>query len=620
MDNELPINSYVCYLVNSENGKKCLFDGKKNFCVPVYQRLYSWDEKNIDDFLKSIIDGYYSGNPVFFGTMQFNIVDEKYEIVDGQQRITTIILFANVLDGLLNEHGKGNNNFNLTINNSKLAMKSFQNIIDDPNNTGASIYHENRDFLKNKFNNYIIDNKRSSDKDRNEFISNIKKYLLTNLYFVVLETKNMPLVDTVKIFNTINTTGMDLDASDIFKLQYYDYLRKKNNDLNEEWMKKINDCYEKINKINKINKMNESGSLSEKVNFSWILDIYKHCFVGKYEMSSEELLKSNERFFGDLFKKVGSNATYKYDELLDFNNFKRLVDLFSEFWLKLENNEINSNIWHALAVKLIDSTRYGRYWTLPFVHVFFNSNDESNNKSNNKCYIEALKESFAAARYFIVNSINYAKAINPVHTKVCEILKYYASKDINNGRPKYDEIIKSNPYEPNPENNEAYIQFLDKLEKDTFDSSKCRVICLLLAIQSEIKNKASLKDIKEKLFNRSNIPYDIEHIYPQNSFKDKSDDDKKFFNGIGNLVILERSINRGLQDSSLRKKTEGYGNSRFQIVENLEKILNDDNINLDYENVENVKNLLKEKWLEPSLTFLAKLLFNKELRIMNNNS
>lgn len=615
MDNELPINSYVSYLVNSENGKKCLFDGKKNFCVPVYQRLYSWDEKNIDDFLMSIIDGYYSGNPVFFGTMQFNIVDEKYEIVDGQQRITTIILFAKVLDGLLNEHGKGNNNFNLTINNSKLAMKSFQSIIDDPNNTGAGIYHENRDFLKNKFNNYIIDNKRSSDKDRNEFISNIKKYLLTNLYFVVLETKNMPLVDTVKIFNTINTTGMDLDASDIFKLQYYDYLRQKNNDLNEEWMKKINDCYEKINK------MNESGSLSEKVNFSWILDIYKHCFVGKYEMSSEELLKSNERFFGDLFKNVAKDG--KYDDLLKFDNFEKIVDLFSDFWPKLENNKINDDIWHALTVKLIDSTRYGRYWTLPFVHVFFNSNYNSNDESNNKCYIEALKESFAAARYFIVNSINYAKAINPVHTKVREILKYYASNDINNGRPKYDEIIKSNPYEPNPENNEAYSQFLDKLENDTFNSSKCRLICLLLAIHSEIEkldnktdNKTLLKNIKKNLFNRSNIPYDIEHIYPQNSFKDKSDDDKKFFNGIGNLVILERSINRGLQDSSLRKKTEGYGNSKFQIVQNLKKIL-PDKINLDYENV---KKLLKKKWLEPSQKILAELLFNEELRIMNNNS
>lgn len=63
--------------------------------IPIYQRNYSWGTDNIEEFFNDIrfeSEGYYMGNLLVterMGTDGFKI----YEVVDGQQRLTTIALF-----------------------------------------------------------------------------------------------------------------------------------------------------------------------------------------------------------------------------------------------------------------------------------------------------------------------------------------------------------------------------------------------------------------------------------------------------------------------------------------------------------------------------------------------
>jgi hypothetical protein len=61
-------------------------------------------------------------------------------------------------------------------------------------------------------------------------------------------------------------------------------------------------------------------------------------------------------------------------------------------------------------------------------------------------------------------------------------------------------------------------------------------------------------------------PYDIEHIEARNNFKDDKDNVDEF-NGIGNLTVLERSINRSVKDKSLKGKTEKYEESKYASVQ-----------------------------------------------------
>jgi len=87
-----------------ENGQKSLmglFNGDKIFIVPKYQRAFAWEEKHINDFVDDIYNHNDKSN-YFFGTVLFmenDTVDEyeQIEIVDGQQRITTLIIFMSVL-------------------------------------------------------------------------------------------------------------------------------------------------------------------------------------------------------------------------------------------------------------------------------------------------------------------------------------------------------------------------------------------------------------------------------------------------------------------------------------------------------------------------------------------
>lgn len=84
-----------------------LFAGKV-FRVPEYQRPYAWDKKNVEEFWNDIKDGLDTGTPHYWGTVTLrntgdNLYEDKtassftiYEVVDGQQRLTTLylLLFA----------------------------------------------------------------------------------------------------------------------------------------------------------------------------------------------------------------------------------------------------------------------------------------------------------------------------------------------------------------------------------------------------------------------------------------------------------------------------------------------------------------------------------------------
>ncbi len=96
-----------------ENGQKRiseLFDGRKIFHIPKYQRAYAWEEKQLKDFVEDI-ENQKPDRSYFFGTILFQEQPrhegfEMIDIVDGQQRITTLIIFMKLL--LAEEEKVGN--------------------------------------------------------------------------------------------------------------------------------------------------------------------------------------------------------------------------------------------------------------------------------------------------------------------------------------------------------------------------------------------------------------------------------------------------------------------------------------------------------------------------------
>ena len=541
---------------------------KERYSIPIYQRPYSWEEKNIKDFLGSIFDAFKEVNeiksetnakPVFFGTIQLDLNkdDNTLDIVDGQQRLTTFLLFLDLLQR--NEiHHKEYIDCSMVIKSEKL-----KEVLNDDNikNT-SSKYYENRKLLKKE-----VEHFEKEFKDKNEFYTELKNFVLDNVYFVQLITEEMDLSEVVSVFNTINTTGLDLNATDIFKVRYYNYLRGIDN--TKDWLKEINSCYQLIDDSNE--KLGKDGRTDQtKFDMGWVLDIYKHIICAEFGWGFSEVSKSNQKFFDELFK--GDKLTEQSDlSVLEFDTFKQIVDGFIDYWRWIENVRYNGEhpkiAKEIFSIYLVEKTRYKRYWTIPFVVAYFRSKGRDDWSDY---YIDSLRVNMYMFRFFLIYTVINDRVINYVQNNVCdECFKWF--KECNT-----DKIIENIGNElllpVLDEEDKTWKKFYGIIESGLFDNgSRVHLVCTLTAlideVNKEVNKEVKESDIYEKFFNYEMIkdPYDIEHIEARNNFKDDKDNVDKF-NGIGNLTVLERSINRGIKDEPVGGKTVRYEESKYAAV------------------------------------------------------
>ncbi|WP_048086352.1 DUF262 domain-containing protein [Ferroglobus placidus] len=88
------------------------------FEIPIYQRPFSWNEDNFQALIEDILDAMESGQESYFlGTVLLKSQDSvTYEVVDGQQRLTSlIILFAVARDVLKDSEFKTDIQYNYLI-------------------------------------------------------------------------------------------------------------------------------------------------------------------------------------------------------------------------------------------------------------------------------------------------------------------------------------------------------------------------------------------------------------------------------------------------------------------------------------------------------------------------
>ncbi len=217
------IDSYEWYLKNT-------LKEEFYYQIPIYQRPYQWTEKNCEKLLDDLFFNYEDDreSDYFCGSLVLVKSDphsktETYDIVDGQQRLSTFILLAKVLatlyserlteeskdylqESLITKYGKKDRlNFNAIGFNSK---KDFQYALTSFND--AHVSNNKNNYLKNAIclKNYL---RKKEIEDINDFIE--------WLYFrVVFITITCPDADkALRIFNVLNARGLALNATDIFK-------------------------------------------------------------------------------------------------------------------------------------------------------------------------------------------------------------------------------------------------------------------------------------------------------------------------------------------------------------------------------------------------------------------
>ncbi|GAA8786215.1 hypothetical protein VN0559_01030 [Helicobacter pylori] len=221
-----------------------ILTNKLYYQIPIYQRPYQWTEENCEKLLDDLFFNYEDDrtSDYFCGSLVLilNGEDSKaktYDIVDGQQRLSTFILLAKVLATLYpvndksqeylqeswsdrHEDGKKKKRKRLDFDLvGSSAKKDFQDALDffddldaskgensksnDPSK-GKNSYLENAICLKN----YLI---KKEIEDINDFIQWL--YLKVNFITIICSDTDMAL----RIFNVLNARGLPLHATDIFK-------------------------------------------------------------------------------------------------------------------------------------------------------------------------------------------------------------------------------------------------------------------------------------------------------------------------------------------------------------------------------------------------------------------
>ncbi|MBH0304826.1 DUF262 domain-containing protein [Helicobacter pylori] len=298
---------------------------KLYYQIPIYQRPYQWTEENCEKLLDDLFFNYENDreSDYFCGSLVLILISEDpkkaktYDIVDGQQRLSTFILLAKVLatlyserlteehkdylqESLITKYGKKDRlNFNAMGFNSKkdfqYALTSFNDI---PISNNKNNYLKNAICLKN----YL---RKKEIEDINDFIE--------WLYFkVVFITITCPDADkALRIFNVLNARGLALNATDIFKGELLKHAKEHER---EEFVSRWNDLSQKCS----------DNDLKIETLFSWYLT-YLNPVTSKEKMEKRlvtwfnklnktplEYLKGVEDFYNAYGEMLGMQDRHAY--------------------------------------------------------------------------------------------------------------------------------------------------------------------------------------------------------------------------------------------------------------------------------------------------------------------
>ncbi len=207
-----------------------ILNGKKQFLIPAYQRIYSWTIEQCDRLWKDIVDMQKEGKEGHFVGSIVNIAEKtkatgvsKYTIIDGQQRITTLTLLLAALRDYGNEHPEDTSIDPEEINNELLKNQYGKN----DEKYKLLLTKTDRDTLID-----LVDNKPITEGTSSRLLINyeffrgkINSMVLTpvQIYESIgkLQIANITLDrnkdDPQAIFESLNSTGKELSESDLIR-------------------------------------------------------------------------------------------------------------------------------------------------------------------------------------------------------------------------------------------------------------------------------------------------------------------------------------------------------------------------------------------------------------------
>lgn len=511
--------------------------GKKIYSIPRNQRRYVWSKENWKNLLEDLDFLQGTGKKHFLGSIVLNTQNnqnnddiEYFEIVDGQQRITTIILALVVIAQIFKERGEEalfqgllpyiqttniNNETSSTLFSDvhTCIMKLISHVADraTPNNTMRllvtnCITNKKQDAVIEDCLNYFYNTLSTRSTDD---VASFRNSIISANYINIKTTGE----DAYTVFEILNARGIDLENHELLKNYILRYTVPINNvDIaRQEWKDEIEDRLGKnLTNFLKHYVSHKYGIAGTTKNRAVYEAIKKNTNIANVNGLFDDL-KLKAKYYQQIVceSNVHGNQISEIDRIFKFMQSNRSL-LFRPIYLSLLHQAELGNISEENLVKVLKCIQY-----------FF------------VCYNLISKET---------------------------------SNKISEGIQKYAAQIE-NEYSPDVLRN--FLQHLKnrmptKIEfRNTFKligySNHCEFYH-----DSKNKQRAELAlGILEQIKSgRVEVPsFTIEHILPDSQNRDNA--------VIGNLMPLENNLNELCGDKSLIEKIPIYNRSNFLTARNV---------------------------------------------------
>ncbi|TPH54848.1 DUF262 domain-containing protein [Helicobacter pylori] len=506
--------------------------------IPIYQRPYQWTEENCKKLLDDLLSSYecYKESDYFCGSLVLIAIGtdsatnaKTYDVVDGQQRLSTFILLAKVLATLYNNENNevlnktskdflekslgdtdGEKRKRLTFNTIGLNAKDdFQDALDFFDNSHAS---------KNNKNNYLKNAVCLKDYLKEKEIENINAFIKWLYFKVVFIKTTCPNISmALRIFSVLNARGLPLHAIDIFKAELLKKLAKEKDQ--EEFVFRWNalrqKCSENESKFPK-RKENKREKNATETLFSWYL-AYLNPVTGA---------KSMEERLADQFEKLNKPP-------LEY--LKGIEDFYNAYCKVLEMQD-----WHAHLLSYLASDFWRIILCISILHHYSDQDIETLKELLVKFYyqnwVAEQKEPKKQTNYNIIKALKEKQSVE----NIASIVKKYF-KDENTTQRFKENLQDDHLYEKH---------------KKASKNSWLRPILILVeySMSDDPKPKRIQKD-----------DYHIEHILPQNPdpssqwVKDFSEEERELYtHSLANLTLLGGNKNSQASNLDFKDKKKIY--------------------------------------------------------------
>lgn len=225
--------------------------------IPAYQRPYSWEKGNVEQFLEDIWEAFEAEDEEYFIGSLITIEREKgklYEVVDGQQRLTTLnLVLARLRDAIEDPDVKSDlakrilpknpytgdeatPRLTLRKNDQGFFRKYVLSAAEIPETKRVEVAKE-QDAPKQR----IVENLEAIDtfiaRHDQQTLKLFANFLLTKVYVVFVTTASWQ--SAYRLFNVLNARGMALSNADLIKNMLFARLggdTARSTELEEAWL------------------------------------------------------------------------------------------------------------------------------------------------------------------------------------------------------------------------------------------------------------------------------------------------------------------------------------------------------------------------------------------------